>query len=78
MSPIVLIIINDGIDFDTFQFAPQVSPIELMKQFTGKQYNYVSNIFFSMGIKKEEKKEHKSTQILEGYHIRPNICENIF
>ena len=42
-------IINDGIDFDSFQNSILVSRNELLNKFTGITCNDVSNIFFSMG-----------------------------
>ena len=42
-------IINDGIDYDSFQNSILVSRNELLNKFTGINCNDVSNIFFSMG-----------------------------
>jgi glycosyltransferase involved in cell wall biosynthesis len=42
-------IINDGIDYDSFQNSILVSRNELLNKFTGITCNDVSNIFFSMG-----------------------------
>jgi len=42
-------IINDGIDFDSFQNSITVSRNELLNKFTGVTSNEVSNVFFSMG-----------------------------
>ena len=42
-------IINDGIDFDSFQNSITVSRNELLNKFTGTTFTDVSNIFFSMG-----------------------------
>jgi len=42
-------IINDGIDYDTFQDSIIVSRNELLNKFMGITFNEVSNIFFSMG-----------------------------
>ncbi|CAI8239196.1 MAG: Phosphatidyl-myo-inositol mannosyltransferase [Cryomorphaceae bacterium] len=42
-------IINDGIDYESFQNSITVSRYELLNKFTGITFNDVSNIFFSMG-----------------------------
>ncbi len=42
-------IINDGINFESFQNSIIVSRNELLNKFTGIIFNDVSNIFFSMG-----------------------------
>jgi glycosyltransferase involved in cell wall biosynthesis len=42
-------IINDGIDFDSFQNSISVYRNELLNEFTGVTFDYVSNIFLSMG-----------------------------
>ena len=42
-------IINDGIDFDSFQNSITVSRNELLNKFTNITFNNVSNVFFSMG-----------------------------
>ena len=42
-------IINDGIDYDSFQNSISVYRNELLNKFTGITCNDVSNIFFSMG-----------------------------
>ena len=42
-------IINDGIDFESFQNSISVSRNELLNKFAGITFNDVSNIFFSMG-----------------------------
>jgi len=42
-------IINDGIDYESFQNSIIVSRNELLKIFTGITFNDVSNVFFSMG-----------------------------
>ena len=42
-------IINDGIDYESFQNSILVSRNELLNKFTGITFDDVSNIFFSMG-----------------------------
>ena len=42
-------IINDGIDYESFQNSITVSRKELLNKFTGISFNDVSNVFFSMG-----------------------------
>ena len=42
-------IINDGIDYDSFQNSIIISRNELLNKFTGVTFNDVSNVFFSMG-----------------------------
>jgi len=42
-------IINDGIDYESFQNSITVSRNELLNNFTGFASNDVSKIFFSMG-----------------------------
>ena len=42
-------IINDGIDYESFQNPFILSRNELLNKFTGTTFNDVSNIFFSMG-----------------------------
>ena len=42
-------IINDGVDFSSFQNAEELSRIEVIKKHTKLEFDKVSNIFFSMG-----------------------------
>ena len=42
-------IINDGVDYESFQNSIIVSRIELLNKFTGITFNNVSTVFFSMG-----------------------------
>ena len=42
-------IINDGIDYESFQNSIIVSRNELLRKFTGINFNDISNIFLSMG-----------------------------
>ena len=41
--------VNDGIHFDSFQDAAVITGAKLLHKFTGKNFDDVSNIFFSMG-----------------------------
>lgn len=42
-------IINDGVDFDSFQNTKKLSSKEIVKKYTKIDFEEVSNIFFSMG-----------------------------
>ena len=42
-------IINDGVDFDSFQNTKKLSSNEIVKKYTEIDFEEVSNIFFSMG-----------------------------
>ena len=42
-------IINDGIDYDSFQNSIAISRNEVLNRFVGTTFNDISNIFFSMG-----------------------------
>ena len=41
--------INDGIDFDSFQYVEKLSKLELVNKFTNQNFKTVSDVFFSMG-----------------------------
>ena len=63
-------IVNDGVDFDSFQSSSLLKKEELICKYTSKKYKYISNIFFSMGrlhqIKAFSKyiKEDKNAKLL--------------
>ena len=42
-------IVNDGVNYDSFQNSIAISRNELLNKFAGTNFNDVSNIFFSMG-----------------------------
>ena len=42
-------IIDDGVDFKSFQACQEISKIELIKRYTNSSRSKVSNLFFSMG-----------------------------
>ena len=45
----IIEIVSDGIDFDSFQKESQCSFKELLKEFTNKDFSFVSEVVFSMG-----------------------------
>ena len=42
-------IINDGVDFQSFQGCQEISKIELVNRYSNSTTSKVSNLFFSMG-----------------------------
>ena len=44
-----VVVINDGVNFKSFQHVSQINCVDLVEQFTGKHYDDISNLFFSMG-----------------------------
>ena len=46
-------IINDGVDFSSFQNAEELSRIEVIKKHTKLEFDKVSNIFFSKNKKQK-------------------------
>ena len=44
-----IVTINDGINFNQFQQNHPLSRIELIKEFTNLEFDYISDIFFSLG-----------------------------
>ena len=40
-----VVVINDGVNFKSFQHVSQINCVDLVGQFTGKHYNDISNLF---------------------------------